>query len=77
MNIPFIAIGASILSLLWAVALIVSVLNKKTGDQTMQDIANAIQEGAMAYLNRQFKTIAVFAIIIFLILGFALPANGF
>ncbi len=77
MNIPFIAVGASILSLLWAVALIVSVLNKKSGDQTMQDIANAIQEGAMAYLNRQFKTIAVFAIIIFLVLGFALPSNGF
>lgn len=77
MNIPIIAVAASALSLIWAFALILSVLNKKTGDQTMQNISGAIQEGAMAYLNRQFKTIAVFAIVIFLILGFALPANGF
>lgn len=77
MNIPVIAVVASIISLVWAIALIVGVLNKKTGDQTMQNIANAIQEGAMAYLNRQFKTIAVFAILIFLVLSFGLPNNGF
>lgn len=77
MNIPVLAILSSILALLWAGGLIVGVLNKKTGDQKMQDIANAIQEGAMAYLNRQFKTIAVFSIVIFLILGFVLPKNGF
>jgi K(+)-stimulated pyrophosphate-energized sodium pump len=58
-------------------ALIVGVLSKGTGDKLMVEIATSIQEGAMAYLNRQFKTIAVFAIIVFLILGFGLPVNGF
>lgn len=77
MSFPILAIAASVLALVWAMALIVGVLSKGTGDKTMVEIATSIQEGAMAYLNRQFKTIAVFAIIVFLILGFALPENGF
>ncbi|MBU0981077.1 sodium-translocating pyrophosphatase [Patescibacteria group bacterium] len=77
MNLPLLAIAASILALCWAIALVIGVLSKKTGDTKMQDIAASIQEGAMAYLNRQYKTLAIFAIIIFLILGFALPSNGF
>jgi K(+)-stimulated pyrophosphate-energized sodium pump len=59
--------------LIYAVIIVVNVLNKKPGTTTMQEIAGAIQEGAMAFLNRQFKTIAVFAILIFLIMGFGLP----
>lgn len=43
----------------------------------MQNIAKSIQEGAMAYLNRQYKTLAVFTIVIFLLMGFFLPTNGF
>ncbi len=77
MSLPLLAIGASLLALFWALGLIVSVLGKKTGDSKMQDIAASIQEGAMAYLNRQYKTLAVFAILLFLLLGFALPENGF
>lgn len=77
MTYPIIAVLAGVLALLWAIALIVGVLSKDAGDKTMTDISASIQEGAMAYLNRQFKTIAVFAIIIFLILGFGLPENGF
>lgn len=77
MSYPILAVAASVLALVWAMALIVGVLSKGTGDKLMVEIATSIQEGAMAYLNRQFKTIAVFAIIVFLILGFGLPANGF
>lgn len=44
------------------------------GTTTMQDIAKAVQEGASAYLNRQFRTLAVFAVVVFLLL-FALPAD--
>ncbi len=43
----------------------------------MQDIAKAIQEGATAYLNRQTMTIAIFAVILFVIMAFALPAGNY
>lgn len=76
MSIPILAIAASVLALVWAVVLIIGVLGHKDGDKKMTDIAQSIQEGAMAYLNRQYKTIAVFTIILFLLLGFALPENG-
>lgn len=73
MSIPVIALIVSAAVLVYAVIMVITVLNKKPGTATMQEIASAIQEGAMAYLNRQFKTIAVFAILVFLIMGFGLP----
>lgn len=74
--VPLLAIGASVLALIWAIALIVGVLRHSTGNETMQNIAASIQEGAMAYLNRQYKTLAIFTLIIFLILGLALPGDN-
>ncbi len=77
MSIPVLASAASILALAWAIGLIVSVLSKSDGNVKMQEIAKSIQEGAMAYLNRQYKTLAVFTILVFLLLGLGLPENGF
>ncbi len=74
MNVPLLAIGASILALLYAVVLIIHILKKSPGDKKMVEIATAIQEGAIAYLNRQTKTIAVFMAIIFVLI-FLMP-NG-
>ncbi len=48
------------------------VLACDTGNDKMREIAKAIQEGAMAYMNRQFKTIAVFAVIIAGLMGYLL-----
>ena len=48
------------------------VLAAGQGTARMQDIGRAVQEGATAYLNRQFRTLAIFAIIVFVVL-FALP----
>lgn len=45
-------------------------MKKGTGDAKMQSIALAIQQGARAYLNRQYKTIGIIAIVLFLIIGF-------
>src|SRR5687768_11462383 len=50
------------------------VLSAGQGTPKMIEIAKAVQEGAAAYLSRQFKTLAVFAVLVFLLL-FLLPAD--
>ncbi|MFA4891326.1 MAG: sodium-translocating pyrophosphatase [Candidatus Gracilibacteria bacterium] len=75
--LPIIAMGVSLLALLYAVALTVWVMKKPKGDAKMQEISKSIQEGAKAYLNRQFMTVGIFAVIIFLILAFAIPAGDY
>jgi len=50
------------------------VLAAGEGTPKMQDIGRAVQEGATAYLNRQFRTLGVFVIVVFVLL-FALPAD--
>ncbi len=50
------------------------VLSADQGTSKMQDIGRAVQEGASAYLNRQFKTLTPFIVIVFAVL-FALPAE--
>jgi len=50
------------------------VLAAGQGTSKMQDIGRAVQEGAAAYLNRQFRTLSIFVVIVFVLL-FALPAD--
>ena len=50
------------------------VLAAGEGTDNMKNIAHAVQEGANAYLTRQFRTLAVFAVVAFLLL-LALPAD--
>jgi K(+)-stimulated pyrophosphate-energized sodium pump len=68
---PFIifALISSIIAILYGLFLIRVVLKKGTGDAKMQAIAKAIQEGASAYLNRQYKTIGIIAVVLFLVIG--------
>ncbi len=54
--------------------LVRQVLANSEGTPRMQEIAAAVQEGASAYLNRQFKTLAIFAVVVFFVL-FLLPAD--
>jgi len=75
-NTPQIAIGTSIIALIYAIILIVNILKRNDGDEKMKEIAKAIQEGATAYLNRQTMTIALFTIVLFIIMAFALPAGN-
>ena len=63
---------AGLVSLLFAGFFASSVLKEGTGSKEMTEIAGAIQEGAMAYLNRQYKTIAFVAIIIIAVVILAL-----
>jgi len=57
-----------------AAVLVRQVLAADEGTDSMKKIALAIQEGASAYLNRQFRTLAIFAVLVFFIL-FLLPAE--
>lgn len=61
---------SGVLALLFAMYFILAVLKKDKGSQKMQDISQAIKEGAMAYLKREYSTIAVFTIIIAVLLGY-------
>ena len=60
----YLAPAAGILSLIFAGLFAYLVLKQPAGTEEMQKIASAIQEGAMAYLNRQYKTVAIVAIIL-------------
>jgi K(+)-stimulated pyrophosphate-energized sodium pump len=78
--IGIIAIIVSLIALAYAGYLSMKIMKIKPGTEKMQEIANAIKEGAMAYMARQYKTIAIFAIIITALLFwlFSIPiAAGF
>ena len=68
----WIAIGCALLAIIYGVITVGWVLKKSPGNARMQEIAAAIQEGARAYLNRQYRTVALVGIALFVILGFAL-----
>ncbi|MFA6524192.1 MAG: sodium-translocating pyrophosphatase [Candidatus Paceibacterota bacterium] len=70
------AIISSIVAIIYGLLLTKSILKKNAGDAKMQAIAEAIKEGAKAYLNRQYKTIGVIAIILFFVLWFGLGFNS-
>ena len=69
MNIAYwLVIGAGVLAILYGLVTSRQVLAADAGNERMQQIANAIQEGARAYLNRQYTTIAVAGVVICIIL---------
>src|ERR1700744_5048550 len=76
-NLTWVVIVAVIALLALAVAgvLVREVLAASQGTEKMQEIALAVQEGAAAYLRRQFRTLGIFVFIIFWIL-LILPADG-
>ncbi len=72
MEIAVISMFAGIAAIVFAAYLIKDVISRDQGTDQMVKISDAIKEGAMAYLNRQYKTIAVFAAIITVILAIAI-----
>jgi K(+)-stimulated pyrophosphate-energized sodium pump len=72
MTAYYIVLGCAVLALVYGVFAIRSVLAAPSGTERMHEIASAIQEGARAYLNRQYTTIAIAGAIIGIVLGIAL-----
>ena len=69
------SIAASALALLSAILLTVRVIKADQGDSAMREIAVAIQEGANAFLRREYVTLAIFVTIIAIILAL-IPSIG-
>jgi K(+)-stimulated pyrophosphate-energized sodium pump len=71
-----IVLAISFAALAFAAYLIRAVMAADQGTPTMREIAQAVQEGAAAYLRRQFRTLGVFAVIVFLLLLVLPVADG-
>src|ERR1700722_4123780 len=65
------AVAAAILALLYGVFLIVKILKQSPGEGKMLEIAAAIQDGAKAYLARQYRTVGIVAVVIMLLMWLA------
>jgi K(+)-stimulated pyrophosphate-energized sodium pump len=68
----YLAIGAGVVAILFGAFSSMRILKMDAGNERMQQIAAAIQEGAQAYLNRQYTTIGIAGVALFLLLGLAL-----
>ena len=68
----WLAIGSGVLALLYGLLSTLWILRQPAGNERMQEISQAIQEGAGAYMNRQYLTIGVVGVVLFVILGIAL-----
>lgn len=75
-NIPLICTLVGAVGVIFAIILAGIVKSAPAGDEKMQEIAGAIQEGAIAYLNRQLKSMGITGIIIFIIVFATLGAKA-
>ncbi len=68
----WLSIGAGVLAVLFGLITTQWILKQPAGNDRMQEISKAIQEGASAYMNRQYGTIAIVGVVLFVILGIVL-----
>jgi len=68
----WLAMGAGVLAVLYGLVSIQWILKQPAGNERMQEISRAIQEGASAYMNRQYTTIGIVGVVLFVILGITL-----
>ncbi len=74
-NLEYLILGSAVLVILYGLWLGKKIMSLPDGNEKMQAIAKAIQEGARAYLNRQYRTVAVVAAVLFVIIG-VIPSLG-
>ena len=68
----WLAVAAGVLAVLYGLVSTQWILKQSAGNERMQQIAQAIQEGAKAYMDRQYLTIGIVGVVLFVVLGFAL-----
>src|SRR5690242_8677639 len=68
-NLLYIAIACGIIAVLYGIFTSRQVLSLSPGNQRMVEVSAAIQEGAAAYLRRQYTTIAIVGIVVAIIIG--------
>jgi K(+)-stimulated pyrophosphate-energized sodium pump len=68
----WLSLASAALAILYGIFTVRWVLGHSAGNARMQEIAGAVQEGAKAYMNRQYTTIALAGVVLFVILGLAL-----
>ena len=68
----WLALGSALLAVIYGLLTTTWVLGKPAGNEKMQEIAAAIQEGAKAYMNRQYTTIGIVGVVLFVVVGLTL-----
>jgi len=66
----WLAVGASLLAVIYGFFMARWIIKQSAGNEKMQQISNAITEGANAYMNRQYSTIGMVGVLLFLVVGF-------
>jgi len=74
-NIPLLCTLVGVVGILYSIIIAMVVKGAPAGNERMQEIAGAIQEGAVAYLNRQMKSMGITGIIIFAVIFASLGAK--
>jgi len=74
-NAMWLILVSGALSILYGAWATKSIMAKSAGNERMQEIASAIQEGASAYLNRQYTTIGIVGVVIFAIVAYLLSIS--